>query len=56
MTIGDAIYWLKDMAEDLDDEIDEGYGTESNVCRLEALQMAIRLMKWLKRTKGKREG
>lgn len=56
MKLSEAISWLEDIAEDLEDEIDEGYGTESNVCRLEALQMVIRLMKWLKKTKGKANG
>ena len=56
MKLSEAISWLEDIAEDLEDEIDEGYDTESNVCRFEALQMAIRLMKWLSSTKGEREG
>ena len=52
MEINDIIRCLEDMAEDLEDEIDEGYGTNDNVRNFEALQMSIGILQWVKEEIG----
>lgn len=52
MEINDIIRCLEDMAEDLEDEIDEGYGTNGNVRNFEALQMSIGILQWVKEEIG----
>ena len=46
MKLSEAISWLEDIMSDYGDELNDDY-------RLEALQMAINVMGWLKRTREK---